>query len=453
MIPLIMSHVKASSFFNKSRTALFISLPILMLIVQLLVFDLKLGIILIAGLGLLLIALLKPVILYMLVVASFSIEGFTAVPGVSLGKIGGIILALALILRLALRKEAIPKDDAYKYFFLFFLGGLISFAAAINISVGIRFYVTYISLVILYICTRYFIKTEKDIYVALNVLFIATIASLVYIYIMTSGVISVQTEGVSRFSGGIGDSNEYASYILVLLPLAVYKVMNTGGLVRILYSAIGCILFVIVIYTGSRGGLLGFVGAFSVFIQHYAIKKLKYVIMLLLLLAVSIYVFLPEGYLERAATITTHEKKEDSRDARLEQYKVAIKMFLIRPVAGFGLDNYQFVSTNYGASRAMVVHNTYLEILVGGGLLSFIPFLLILINSWKKLKIQNEYEKNIRDLMVCLKASFVSILITSFFLTAGHKKILWFLLALISSVYYIAQRQHKLGGNGHPRMP
>lgn len=446
-----MNYVKASSFLIKPRIALIVSLPIL-LIAQLLVFNLKLGVLLTGGLILILIGLLKPDAIYLLLVSSFAIENFSAVPGVSYARIIGIFMALALALRLVLRKETIPKDDLYKYFFLFFLGGLVSFAFAKKISVSISVYLTYISLVILYIATRYFIKTEKNIYTVLNVLFIATIVSIAYLMIMMSDKIFIFTMDGYRLTGGIGDSNEYASYILVLLPLSVYRAMNTGGLVRILYSAIAFILLVIVIYTGSRGGLLGFLGVMLIFIQHYGVKKLKYMVVVLLLLSVSAFFFLPERYLERAATITSHEKKEDSRDARIENYRIAINMFLDRPVAGFGWSNFEFVSADYGASHAMVVHNTYLEILVGGGLLSFIPFLLILINSWKRLKIKNEYKKNIRDLMVCLKASFVSILITSFFLTAGHKKILWFLLALISSVYYVAQRQHKFGGNA-PRMP
>jgi len=441
MFPLFISNIKDTGSFSKSRAMLFISLPLLF-IVQLLVFQIKIGVILIAGLGLLLIGLLKPVILYMLVIASFSIEGFTAVPGVSFAKIGGILLSIVLLLRIALRKETIPKDDSYKYFFIFFLGGLASFAAAEDIPLSIQFYVTYISLVILYMVIRYFIKTEKDVYIALNVIFVATIASLVYLFIMKGGQMFALHGGVPRFTGGIGDSNEYASYILVLLPLAVYRAMNSVGRLKVLYIAYGFIFFIILMYTGSRGGLLGFLGAFVVFIRHFGISKLKLLFVALLLLSVSLYLFLPEGYIERAATIASYEKKEDSRDTRIDNYRIAWKMFLDRPLAGFGMNHFKLSSLKYGAVHSMVVHNTYLEILVGGGLLTFIPFLLILINSWNRLKIKNIYEKNIHDLMVCLKASFVSILITSFFLTAGHAKILWFLLALISSVYYIAQSQN-----------
>jgi len=437
MLLFIVNQIKDLGFFNKSRTVLFISL---LFIALFLVFNLKLGVILTAGLILILIGLLKPFILYLLFLSLFSLEAFSAVSGVSYPRILGIFLTLALTLRLLLRKETIPKDDSYKYFFLFFLGNLVSFAFAINISISTQVYVTYIFLFLLYILTRYFLITEKDIHTALNYLFFGTLASFVYLYIM--GIeIFVVVAGVPRVGAGMGDSNEYASYILVLLPLAIYRAMNTEGRLKLLYSSLGLIYFVILVYTGSRGGILGFLGALVVFIQYYGIKKLKSVFVVLLLLSVSIFVFSPEGYLERATTITTLEKDEASRDTRIENYHIALKMFLDRPLAGFGMNNFQFSSLDYGALRSMVVHNTYLEILVGGGLLSFIPFLLILMNIWKKLKIKNKYKKNIYDLMVCLKASFVSILITSFFLTAGHKKILWFLFALISSVYNIAAYQ------------
>jgi len=85
-----------------------------------------------------------------------------------------------------------------------------------------------------------------------------------------------------------------------------------------------------------------------------------------------------------------------------------------------------------------VVHNTYLEILTGGGLLSFIPFVFILINTWNKIKTKSNYDKSMCDLMVCLKASFVALLITTFFISEDKAKFYWFFMALSSSAFYIA---------------
>lgn len=446
MLPLIFNRIKGTSLFNKSHTVIFISLPILLLIVQLLVFDFKLGVILTSGLILVLIALLKPGILYLFVLSLFAIEGFPSVPGVSYTRIVGIFLALALALRLALRKETIPQDDSYKYIFLFLLGSLVSFAFASNMSTGLTIYITYISLFILYFLTRYFLHNTYDINRALNSIFVSTLITFIIVYILG---LSVRDDGSLRVSGGIGDPNEFASFILVLIPLSLYSVMNSSGFLRISYLACLISFLLLLVYTGSRGGILGFLGMSGIFIYYYGYKRAKQILFLILIIAMISYFFVPENYWARTSTIISHEEEKSNREdesitVRLENYQAALKMFLDYPLTGVGLRNFMFRSREYGATGKAVVHNTYLEVLTGGGLLSFIPFSLIFMNSWRKLRLRKNYDKNIRDLLICLKASFVSILITSFFLSAENKKILWFLFALISSVYYIAENQRIL---------
>ncbi|MBS4012815.1 MAG: O-antigen ligase family protein [Bacteroidetes bacterium] len=392
-----------------------------------------------AGLILILIALLKPVILYLLLVSSFAIENFGAVPGVSYARIIGILLALALALRLLLRKETIPKDDSYKYFSLFFLGSIVSFAFASDISLSLTMYFTYISLFILYVATRYFLQSTDDINRALNVIFVSTLLSFMIVFALG---LSVRGDGSVRISSGIGDPNEFASYILVLIPLALYSALNSSGILRISYW--GCLIsfLLLLVYTGSRGGILGFLGAIWILVYYYK-GKMGRIFFLILSVATISFFLVPEDFWTRASTImhSLEGKIEDeSIEVRLESYQAALKMFLDYPLAGVGLRNFQFLSSEYGAIK-MVVHNSYLEVLTGGGLLAFIPFSLILINSWRKLRLRKNYDKNIRDLVICLKASFVSILITSSFISAENKKILWFLFALISAVYYIAANQ------------
>jgi hypothetical protein len=80
-------------------------------------------------------------------------------------------------------------------------------------------------------------------------------------------------------------------------------------------------------------------------------------------------------------------------------------MFKDYPVAGVGLRNFYLNGRKYGATAVTVVHNSYLEILTGGGLLSFLPFALILVNVWRKLRLRKHYDGQERDLLICLKAS------------------------------------------------
>lgn len=417
---------------------IFLFALILLLFIDLLVVEIKLGLILLTGAVLLMTVLIKPKLIYFLLLSLFSIEGFAALESVSYPKIVGFLLIVGLSLRLATTKEAIPKDNSYKYFFLFFIGGLVSFAFAKELSVSLQIYITYLSLFFLYIFTRYFLKNMRDINNALNYLFFSTLIIFALVQIMG---FSVRENVSSRISSGIGDPNAFASYILVLLPLAFYRATNSSGISRISYW--GCVVsfFLLLVFTLSRGGVLGFLGVAGVLIYHYSFRRMRQILFFILIIVAILYFSVPEEFWTRTSTITSHEVEDSAIETRIDNYRAALKMFLDYPLAGVGLSNFRFNSRNYGTANDLVVHNTYLEILTGGGVLTFIPFFLILLNCWRKLRIRWNYDNDMRDLIICLKASFVSILITSFFISGDHKKILWFLFALISSVYYIVINQ------------
>lgn len=416
----------------------FLFIPIFLL-VTLLVFEIKIGLIILLSAVLFSTALIQPKWLYMFLIALFPVEGFAALEGASYPKIVAVFLIAGLVLRLALTKKALPKDNAYKYYFLFFIGSLISFSVAKNLSVSLHMYIVYISLFFLYLLTRHFLRSEKDVSAVLNVLFFSTVLLSLIVEMMG---IRIRSHYSGRISGGYADPNEYASYILVLLPFSFYMAMRHTGIKKIVYW--GCVLFffITLVFAGSRGGALGFIGLSAILVYYYSVGRLRQIIFSILLVMTISYFYVPDDYWVRLSAMTHPVSEGDlSIGTRLINYKAAVKMFFDYPVTGVGIYNFQFRGQEYGTEEVIVVHNTYLEVLTGGGLFSFIPFLLILIDSWRKLKVKKKYGPNIRDLLICLKASFVSLLITSFFISADHKKILFFLLALISSVYYLSERK------------
>ncbi len=402
------------------------------------VFEIKIGIIILSGAVLFFAVLLRPQLIYFLLLALFSMEGLTAVPGASYVKLLGILLIIGLTLRLAMTREALPQDSSYKYFLLFLTGSLVSFGFAKDLSTSLHSYTTFISLFLLYGMTRYFLRSFQDIHTSLDCLFFSTV--LISILVQTTGLSGQANPFTSRISGGIGDPNEFASYILVLLPLAYYRATSNVGIKRSLNWLFVMIFLMFLVLSGSRGGVLGFLGAASVLIYYYSIGRFRQLFFLLLIAVTICYFAVPNDFWSRASTILHPETTGDmSIDVRLENYKAALKMFRDYPLTGVGLRNFEFNSAEYGATVKTVVHNTYLEVLTGGGLLSFIPFLLIIVNAWRKLRLREVYDENIRHFLICLKASFVSLFITSLFISVENKKIMWFLFALISTVSYMAE--------------
>lgn len=422
-------------------TLIFLSAFILLILIELLLIKMKLGLFTLTGVLLLLTVLMKPKWIFLLLISTFAAEGFASLPGTSYPKIIGIILMIGLFFRLTLTKEAIPKDDSYKYFVLFFIGSLVSFAFAKDPTISLKMYITYISLFFLYISTRYFLQNMETINQAMNYLFFSTLIVFAFVHIMG---LSVKAKMISRISSGIGDPNAFALYLLVLIPLVLYRAFNSRGFLRILYWIFIISFLLLLIFTGSRGGVLGFIGMSAILIWHCSVGRVKQILFFILTIFIIAFFFIPDDFWVRISTIMNPEDADSSINTRLENYQAALKMFLDYPFAGVGFYNFPLISKSYGASRELVIHNAYLEILTGGGLLSFIPFMMIIVNCWRKLKIQRFYDKNLKDLFICLRASFVSILITSFFISGDHKKILWFLLALISSAFYIAIKSPNL---------
>ncbi|MEJ2648323.1 MAG: O-antigen ligase family protein [Sedimentisphaerales bacterium] len=239
-----------------------------------------------------------------------------------------------------------------------------------------------------------------------------------------------------RISAGVGDPNGYAALLDVLIPLAIYRALNVSGIRRVLYLAIIIALTVLLMLTGSRGGYLGFVAAACVLLYHYGTRRILAVTVLTVCIAGTVYFAAPDLFWQRADSITVSQKRDSSIDLRLGHYRAALLMFLDHPLTGVGIGNFRLNNLKYGDVRSQVVHDTYLEVLTGGGLLSLIPFLMIELTCWRSLSIKECNEKALSDLLICLKASFASLLTTGLFLSAAYDKTLWFSFSLISSAYY-----------------
>jgi O-antigen ligase len=413
----------------------------LMLIsVTLLVVKGLVGLIFLVALLLLLTGLVRPKYLFLLVITLFAIEAVPTVSFFSYAKIVGVVLMGCLILRFVLTRERMPKDDFYGFFLLFMAGGALSFLVAKNINVCITTYVVYISLFAFYVLVRYFVRDEERLQEALNYLIVSSVIISSYFYL--TGSITEAEGGVIRTAGGMGDANNFAGCILAVLPLAVYRAMNSSGFLKLMFWGCVSILLILVVLSGSRGGLLGLLGMGAVFLAYYGGKKRAQVILVIFVVGVLAYYFIPDEYWFRASTIIHPEReKGGSISTRLDNYKAAVNMIIDHPFIGVGISNFRQVAPDYGLYSGTVAHNTYLEVLTGGGLLHFIPFCLILVSCWRKSSPAHSDTKRFRDLFICLRASLVSLLITLFFLSDPHKKILWFLFAIISSAYYIAEER------------
>lgn len=409
-----------------------------LVLVTLSVFSPRSGLIAIAAIITFTVALLRPKAVFFAMIALLPVTAFDLLGNVSYIRFVGLLLTVCLGLRIAMLHIDIPQDDTYKYFGLFFIGGTLSLFSAVNPPVSIERLFTYLSLFLFYFLGRYFFRQLRDVNISVDVLILSTL-SFQFLGVKTHS-------GLQRISAGVGDPNGYAALLDVLIPLAIYRWVNARGVQRMLYLPVIIALTVLLLLTGSRGGYLGFLGAACVLLYHYGARRILAATVLAVYLAGTVYFAAPDWFWQRAESITASEGKDSSIDLRIDHYRAALQMFLEHPVSGVGLNNFQFNNLEYGDVHSQVVHNSYLEVLTGGGLLCLIPFLMIEWACWRKLSLKHCHEKALCDLLVCLKASFVSLLTTGLFLSADYDKTLWFVFALISSAYYLKRTQQSQRG-------
>lgn len=380
--------------------------------------------------------LVYPLTFYLLFLSTLSLEGFAALEHISFTKIFGIIVLLSLALKIFITRENIRlRDPFYIYFYAFVVTGLISSLVAKDMVLSFTTLSTYISLSFLYFITCYFVTNLKIFDGIIFLLILSTLAVTAFVQSMHLSIRNIDTW---RVSSGLGDPNEFALFLLVLLPLAFYKILWSSVFAKVFSLLSFSLLLMLLLFTGSRGGMVAFCGMMIIFAHYFTKRYWQYLLLFVGIFVLLLCFFIPADVWNRLLMLNYFDaSNEFSSEIRLTFYKAALHMFRDHPFLGLGLHNFKTYALEYGTGKALVSHNTYLEVLSGGGILHFIPFMLILLLSWNRLKIKRYATPQLRDLAVCLKASLVAGLIGATFITADVKKILWILFAFIASVYYI----------------
>lgn len=135
--------------------------------------------------------------------------------------------------------------------------------------------------------------------------------------------------------------------------------------------------------TYSRGAALA-LGVTFLVLSLRSKHKLITLCSLVLLSFPAVYM-VGESYLDRLSTIKT-PATDDSASSRLENYTTAIEIWKDYPIfgVGFGEQNQQnvigaYLKRNY--EKRIVLHNTYLQILVDSGIFAFLIYCGLLIGT------------------------------------------------------------------------
>jgi len=301
------------------------------------------------------------------------------------------------------------------------------------------------------------IFTEKDWRIFLRTLL------LISLVVLFKGFYEVQSLGVARVSGSLGNFIYFGEYSLFLFWLSLIfsfltkiKWERYGAYILALLAVIGIFI------SGSRGPFLSLLVGLGIFalIYFFITKNRKIQLSLLAVTLVGILlvlggIFLPSNVLVREIPIINNlsdiQNLDNSLGNRVLVAQIALESFKEKPF-GWGFNNFstafnihyqaEFLRRGWGDTFFDSSHNYYLDILVGVGILGLISFLcifiLIIYKLIKKIK-HSEY----KIFFVLLLALLISIM-TQLFFSFLHPSFYLCLFSFLAFVVYAIHDQ-KMG--------
>jgi len=143
------------------------------------------------------------------------------------------------------------------------------------------------------------------------------------------------TVGIHGPEGGVAsDNNSFGIALIMILPLVFYQWhLAVNRHVRRGLMAVGFLVSVAVIFTYSRGALLGVCAMGAVFWLRSRAKFATGV--LILIVGLFVYSFVPQQWFDRMATIETYET-DSSASSRIDFWKISLRIAELHPLVGGG---------------------------------------------------------------------------------------------------------------------
>jgi len=275
---------------------------------------------------------------------------------------------------------------------------------------------------------------------------------LVLCTIGVSGVINVvtglafgQTYGdrVGLESETIGNPNDYAGQLLMVVPFVIYMVMHPPRvlLMRTVLRVTGSVVVLYGIYlilaSGSRGALLGLLSAAG-FALMKASTRMRVALVFTLALSFAVVTpFLPQDVLLRLTSFSAQSgsRAEQTQSASLRKQLLLESLLatVTHPLLGVGpgqFGNFEGREKEAGSTEHIAAyieaHNSYTQISADNGFPGLLLYLagmispfLLLLRIWKNLRgIPAQQEK--AAACFCLLAAWVGYCVAIFFLNFGY---------------------------------
>lgn len=237
------------------------------------------------------------------------------------------------------------------------------------------------------------VRTKEQVYALLRVFVIA--GALVAIYGILQYIFGWNTsnawideemfeEATMRVYSTMENPNVLGEYLLLLMPLAAIFVLKKGSrpLERVAYGGVFLLAALCMVFTQSRGCWLGLILSVAIFITFYNGKL--WALAPLALLALPFII--PETMIDRMMSVGDLE--DSSTSYRVFIWKGTFRMLRDFWIGGIGMGEGAFRTVypvySYIGIIAPHAHNTFLQLVVEGGVGTLLIFLGMMVTFLRK---------------------------------------------------------------------
>ncbi len=249
----------------------------------------------------------------------------------------------------------------------------------------------------------------------------------------------------TAYGGFISENNTFALAMTMVLPLCWHsRRVVQSALFKNMMLGLALLIIAAIVMSHSRAGALT-LGLSFLMIALRSKYKLG-VITLLLLLSLPAILLVKGSYMQRLSTIDDIEE-DGSISSRIELQQAALRMWQDHPFlgVGFGGDNFAALASLYmGRGNKHVVHNNYLEILVGSGIFAFVLFTGLLWGAirWlgrsvKKMRLEHP---ELEAYPAALEGALIAFAFGSLFASRAYYDFIYILLMSVAAWYEVTQQ-------------
>lgn len=250
----------------------------------------------------------------------------------------------------------------------------------------------------------------------------------------------------------MGDGNDFAWSLSITIALAMFMVFTSKRLVtKVVVAGLSMLLLIGLVGTQSRGATL----ALSASMLYYMLmisKRRLLGVFIVLVVALGVWAFAPEGYFERMETISSYEE-DTSATGRIAAWGHAFQMAVDHPLLGVGADSFNSAYGRYyrgegDPQRWISTHSVYFKVLAEYGFTGIIIFLALLYSIFaenhRTARLLREYQgvKSIPEsLPLYLNMALIAYAVAATFLSGLNYPHLYLIIAMTLSVKWMAHNQ------------